>query len=229
MSGAGAGTPQGFNLGTFSSRCIQHVLWADLCSGCWGCVRYSGHRPWSGCTRQCACSYADGANTQEAGCHPQGREHRNEKRPKDPALTSSAMNSKPRPALGLQCNTGHHSRGHVVPSSQERHTLAVICLLMPFQNPTQKGFVLLFWFACEFCFVGFFCLKMYLTGKGSKKNRVEPRKFMKYYSVCWGKLEMVYLQIIYVNKSNKPLGENIILFSFTPISQGPFLFIYVVP
>lgn len=68
------------------------------------------------------------------------------------------MNLKPRPALGLQSNTAHHSRCYVLPSSQERHALAVIFLPTPFQNPTQKGFVLVFLFACEFCFVLFVSL-----------------------------------------------------------------------
>lgn len=32
-SGAGVGTPQGFNLGTFSSRCIKHLLWQTCVTG----------------------------------------------------------------------------------------------------------------------------------------------------------------------------------------------------
>lgn len=225
VRGAGAGTPQGFNLGTVRS----------------GASSIS-------CGQTCVTGVGDVSGAQDTGLGEDvlasGRVHVQ-------MLTPRRLDASPRQGTdarrGPRPSTGGFSDEFKAQASTRAPVSLCTALVLSgasqlpgdtllcdlpanaFPESNSEGFLLVFLFACEFCFVLFCCLKMYLTGKWSKNNRVEPRKFMKYYSVCWGKLEMVYLQIIYVNKSNKSLGENIILFSLTSISQGPFLFIYVVP
>lgn len=133
------------------------------------------------------------------GRHPHRSEHRNKERPTDPALDASSTEItsyrfKANAGTGAQSCISLYSLPWVLRPCGDRllparlqqgHVKEVVAfLLRPLQSPSQRVFCWLL-----FVFLFLFAWKRIWQSEVQKLSG----------TVCWGKLEMVYFNIVYVS------------------------------